>query len=77
MLFGVFAFSMITGTLASVLAQIDNETAELTEKLVFLNKIKEHYDLPKDIVSEIRKAIHYDSVMAMKGLDEFISQLPP
>ena len=77
MLFGVFAFSMITGTLASVLSQMDSETAELTEKLMFLNKIQEHYSLPQNIVDEIRKSLNYDSVMAMRGLNEFIEDLPP
>ena len=76
MMFGVFAFSMITGSLASLLGSVDAETAELIEKLMFLNKITTHYKLPHNICTEIRKTLN-DSAMELRGLHEFIENLPP
>lgn len=76
MMFGVFVFSMITGSLTSLLGSVDSETAELTEKLMFLNKITTHYHLPHNICSEIRKTLN-DSAMELRGLHEFVESLPP
>jgi hypothetical protein len=39
MLGGVFIFSMISGSLAAVLSQLDNQNAEISEKVSFLTKM--------------------------------------
>ena len=39
MLGGVFIFSMISGSLAAVLSQLDNQNAELADKLGFLGNM--------------------------------------
>ena len=39
MLGGVFIFSMISGSLAAVLSQLDDQNAELADKLGFLGKM--------------------------------------
>ena len=39
MMAGVFVFSLVTGSLASIVASMDNENASLTEKVIFLNKL--------------------------------------
>jgi len=39
MMVGVFIFSLVTGSLASILASMDNMNAALTEKIMFLNRL--------------------------------------
>jgi len=77
MLFGVFFFSMISGSLASILATLDQTNAELTEKVMFLNRLKAQYDLPSNIVNEVHKTLSYDARMATTGLSNFIETLSP
>ena len=77
MLFGVFFFSMISGSLASILAAVDHTNAELQEKVMFLNRLKQQYNLPSNIVEEIQKTLSYDSRMATTGLVDFIETLSP
>lgn len=33
--------------------------------------------MPEPLYLEIKKALNYDSAMAMEGIDEFIQELPP
>jgi len=77
MLFGVFFFSMIGGSMASILSTLDQNSAELESKVVFLFKLKEKYDLPPEIVEEITKSLNYDSRVATTGLIDFVNSLPP
>ena len=39
MMAGVFVFSIVTGSLASILASMDNENAAYTEKVMFLTRL--------------------------------------
>lgn len=39
MLCGVFVFSLVTASLASIVASMDSDNAHLTEKVNFLNRI--------------------------------------
>ena len=40
MIAGVFIFSVISGSLASILTSMDNENADLKEKVTFLNRLQ-------------------------------------
>jgi voltage-gated potassium channel len=40
MMGGVFVFSLVTGSLASILAQMDTSNAALNEKILFLNRLR-------------------------------------
>jgi len=49
MLTGVFIFSMVTGSLASIMQSQDNIQASLTEKLMYLQRLQSQYNLPKSL----------------------------
>ena len=40
MMGGVFVFSLVTGSLASIVASMDSENASLTDKIKFLDRLK-------------------------------------
>jgi hypothetical protein len=61
MLMGVFIFSMVSGSLASILASFDHANAELQSKVMFLNRLQTKYDLPPEICKEINKCLIYDN----------------
>ena len=61
MLFGVFYFSMISGSLTSILATLDQTQAELEKKVLFLQRLRAKYTLPDSIVEEIKKSLNYDN----------------
>ena len=68
MICGVIVFTMVSGSLASILASLDTANAELTEKVMFLKRLEREYDLPADICKGINKSLIYDSRMATAGL---------
>ena len=39
MMFGGFIFSMLTGSLSSILASLDQNEAALAEKMLYLNRL--------------------------------------
>ena len=61
MLFGVFYFSMISGSLTSILSTLDQTQAELEDKVTFLQRLRNKYILPEPIVEEIKKTLNYDN----------------
>ena len=60
-MFGVFVFSLVSGSLASMLSSLDQSKAELQEKVMFLKKLERQYDLPQEICKGIYKTLSYDS----------------
>jgi voltage-gated potassium channel len=53
MIFGVFFFSMITGSLSSILATLDQGNAELERRVMFLSQLKNKHGLQENICEEI------------------------
>ena len=49
MVIGVISFSYANGTLASILANYDEQNAELQEKINILNKVYKQYYLPLEL----------------------------
>ena len=39
MIFGVISFTFISGALSSILSSVDNNSSNLQEKMIFLNKL--------------------------------------
>ena len=77
MIFGVISFTFISGALSSILSNVDNSSATLQEKVLFLNKLQVQYNIKGALYNEVRKALNYDNQTTMVGLDTFISSLPP
>jgi hypothetical protein len=49
MILGVVAFSFASGSLASILQNYDNHSANLQEKMTTLDRILKDYEIPKDL----------------------------
>ena len=77
MMVGVTFFSMISGSLASILVSMDQTDADVSQKLMFLNRLQAQYRLPPGLYREVRKTIHYNYDMAVIGLNDFVEHLPP
>jgi len=60
MMAGIFFFSMINSSLASIISSLDSENAESNEKMLFLNRLNFQYNLPKFLNKEINKVLLYD-----------------
>ena len=69
---GVFVFSLVTGSLASILSSMDSMNAALNEKILFLGRLKDKYDLPDDLYNEISKTLTVEAKSAAAELDEFV-----
>ena len=60
MLIGVISFSFATGTLSSILSNLDNTNQKLRGKLALLLDIKEEYHLPQALYDDLRSALQFD-----------------
>lgn len=76
MFIGVSSFSLITGALSSILSNYDHTQAELQQKLLYLNRLRQQYRISDVLYFEIKKAITYDHQTTFAGLDKFVDQLP-
>ena len=61
MLIGVISFSFATGTLSSILSNIDTQKAKLKSKLELLLEIKQEYHLNNALYDDLRQALKYDA----------------
>ena len=53
-LFGVLAFSFATGTLSSILSNMDSSNAKLQKKLRLLKDIKDEYKIGTKLYDDLR-----------------------
>ena len=60
MLIGVISFSFATGTLSSILSNIDSQKAKLKSKLGLLLEIKQEYHISNALYDDLRQALKYD-----------------
>ena len=60
MVIGVISFSFATGTLSSILSNLDSSNAKLKAKLGLLLDIKEEYKLPNSLYDDLRSALKFD-----------------
>ena len=61
MIFGVSAFTFISGALSSIISNYDLQQAELQEKLLHLNRLKIQANLTDALYDEIRNALKHES----------------
>lgn len=60
MLIGVVSFSFATGTLSSILSNVDSSKAKVKEKFGILSELKHEYDLSNTLYDELRHALKFD-----------------
>jgi len=76
MIIGVVSFSFATGSLSSLLSNLDASHAQLKQKITTLNEIRAKYGIEPEVYDEIRKAIKYDHSKNQKDIINFIEELP-
>lgn len=76
MIIGVLFFTMLSGALASILTAYDNHTAELKEKLLYLNQIKVKNKISENLYQNIRSALNHDTSKDREMFNNFIDSLP-
>ncbi len=69
MMIGVVSFTFISGSLSSIISNFDQSSANIQEKLLFLNKLKLNYGIEGDLYEDCSRAIRYDEKTTMLGLD--------
>lgn len=75
MFVGVMAFSVASGSLASIIQSYDQTNAETQEKMVTLNKIYRDYCLPLDLFTRLRKSIIYENEKDLNEVNNFLESL--
>ena len=76
MVIGVIAFSFATGTLSSILSNLDSTNAKLKGKLALLLDIKEEYRLPQALYDDLRSALKFDHQRNIDETISFVEELP-
>ena len=61
MVIGVISFSFATGTLSSILSNIDSSRAKVKEKYGILSELRVEYDISNTLYDELRHALKYDN----------------
>ena len=57
MVLGVVGFSFVTGSVTSIISNLDHSNAIQTDKLNILKKLYKEYQLPLDLYLEVKKNI--------------------
>lgn len=60
MVIGVISFSFATGTLSSILSNMDSSQAKLKQKLRLLLQMRDEYEIPPSLYDELRNALKFD-----------------
>ena len=76
MSFGVLMYSFAIGSLSSIIAALDQKSAEMNQKLEILTSIKKEYNLNQEIYDKVRKVIKFDLNRNQKDKMQFLMELP-
>jgi hypothetical protein len=75
MIIGIFTFSFATGSLSSILAQVDSQSAELLGKRETLEKMKAEYKMSEKLFHECMSNLSY-SISNNSEYAILLSELP-
>ncbi len=73
---GVLSFTFVSGTLASILSAFDSREALLSERVIMLSKLRQHYPVPDELIANIRSALNFDATKSDDYLEELVKDLP-
>jgi hypothetical protein len=76
MLIGVTAFSFATGSLSSLMNNLDYIQAKIKQQIEFLDQIKRDYNIGPALYEEVRQSIKFSTEKDKSALIEFIQTLP-
>jgi len=69
-------FTSVSGSLASVLANVDQANAELAQNVMLLKRMKSEYKLDPYVYKEISRFLNFNNSMALTKLANFVESLP-
>ena len=76
MIIGVISFSFASGSLASILQNVDSQTAAFEHKVEILNRIQKEYYLPLDLYTRLKQSLRYNQKKDIEELNHFVEELP-
>lgn len=76
MICGVIAFSYAAGSLSSILSNIDDNAAELKERIAMLDAIRDKYNIGPALYEELRQSIQYEISRDVSNVHRFMDKLP-
>ena len=76
MLVGVVAFSFATGSLSSIISNLDSSKAKLQKKIETLDELKRVYKFNTTLYDEIMRTIRFDHSKNIKQTEGFMNELP-
>jgi hypothetical protein len=76
MIIGVITFSIASGSLASILQNVDCKNAKFQEKLQVLNRLNRDYGLPRDLFSRLKRSLEYTYGKDIQDKNNFLQELP-
>jgi len=76
MLIGVFTFSFASGSLSSIMHNVDSQQAEVNEKLLLLDSLTKYYNFSPQLYDDLKNIISYDNHQKEEDLDELLKELP-
>jgi hypothetical protein len=77
MIFGVFYFGSISGSLYSMLASMDHSSAEMEKKVILFQLLQNQFTLSPSLITAVQKSMNYDNRMATNGIIQFVQSMPP
>ena len=76
MVLGVVGFSFVTGSVTSIISNLDHSNAIQTDKLNILKKLYKDYQLPLDLYLEVKKNIELCQTADQLQIQTFIEEQP-
>lgn len=73
---GVLSFTFVSGTLASILSAFDTSQAIFSERVIQLNRLRQHYPVSESLIKNIRQALNFDANKTDDFLGDLSKDLP-
>ena len=68
MLIGVISFSFASGSLSSILQNMDEKNVKHKDQLIILNKLYKEYKLPLRLYSQLKQSLNYQAKEDLKDI---------
>ena len=76
MLIGVYGFSFATGSLASIMQNLDAEVEEVNERLMLLENLNKIFSFSPELYQDIKNSMTYENIHKDEDLEELLCLLP-
>jgi hypothetical protein len=77
MTIGIVAFSFASGSLSSIMSSVDQNEADLNQKLLLIKKLKSQYNFSDELESALNSAVRYEFTKTFVSVDKLLTEIPP